>query len=601
MPIRVLDPAVVSRIAAGEVVERPASIVKELAENAIDAMATAVTVDLIDGGLRRIRVTDNGEGMDFDDAARAFLRHATSKIASKEDIDGILTLGFRGEALYSIAAAAAVELTTRRQDAESGTLVRMEGTTLKDHRVAGSPTGTTVVVHDLFAGTPARLKFMKKSGIEAAYAADIVIRLMLAHPEIAFRFVHNGRTLYQTTGDGSLQNALLCVYGKDLLGEMLEAEDAQGDVTVRGIVGSARAAFSNRTRQSFFVNGRYVRSYKLSRAVEQAYRTRLMQHRYPLCALNIILPPDMADVNISPGKLEVRFSGEARLFAFVTDSVRGALDRAGSAFTAFPVPEDASPKEEGAPPKSDSAESLPFGFEGRPPRGLDLREDAGVVDGEGRRDEEETEVLPTETDVLGGEETPFFDAAAPPYRIAGQLFDTYLVAEMGESVYIVDQHAAHERILFDGYCDLIKKGSVPSQQLLLPEVVALTPQEFAQIEPALGEMKALGFGIELFGGHAVRIHALPCLLGNARMEDFLRELSHTGVLNDPAALRQEKIAKLACKNAVKAGDTLSDAEMDVLFAMALEKGGAITCPHGRPVMVAMTRRSLEKTFGRIVV
>jgi len=599
MPIRVLDPAVVSRIAAGEVVERPASIVKELAENAIDAGSTAVTVDLMDGGLRRIRVTDNGEGMDFDDAARAFLRHATSKIAAAVDIDNIMTLGFRGEALYSIAAAATVELTTRRQDAESGTLVRMRGTTLEEHRVAGSPPGTTVVVHDLFANAPARLKFMKKPGIEAAYAADIVIRQMLAHPEIAFRFVHNGRTLYQTTGDGSLQNALLCVYGKDLLGEMLVVEHAHEEIAICGIIGSARAAFANRTRQSFFVNGRYVRSNKLSLALEQAYRTRLMQHKYPLCALNIILPPAMADVNISPGKLEVRFSEENLLFALVTDAVRSALDRAGTAFAAIPASGDAPPEGKAVPQNNDSVESLPFGFESRPPRMLDLHEDAG--DAENRQAAAETETPQPEPEGVFDEESVFFDAAAPQYRIVGRLFDTYLVAEMGETVYIVDQHAAHERILFDGFCDLIKKGNVPSQQLLLPEVVSLTPQEFAQIEPALGELTALGFGIELFGGHDVRIHALPSILGTARMEDLLRELSHAGIMSDPTALRQEKIAKLACKNAIKAGDVLSDMEMDALFAMALEKGDAITCPHGRPVMFVMTKRSLEKTFGRIVV
>ena len=601
MPIRILDPAVVSRIAAGEVVERPASIVKELVENAVDAGATAVTVDLVDGGLRRIRVTDNGEGMDFDDAARAFLRHATSKIASAEDIESITTLGFRGEALYSIAAVAAVELTTRQQDAESGTLVRMEGTTLKDHRIAGSPPGTTVVVSNLFENTPARLKFMKKPGIEAAYAADIVIREMLSHPAIAFRFVSNGRTLYQTTGDGSLQNALLCIYGKELLGEMLEVEANSGDIAVSGIVGGPRIARPNRTRQSFFVNGRYVRSYRLSRAVEQAYGTRLMRHRYPLCALNIALDPAMADVNISPGKLEVRFRDEARLIAFVTDAVRDTLERAGTGFSAQAAPEEDASAEKGHGGQDiKEANSLPFGFEGRPPRGLNLREDAGRGAGESRMEAEGTHAVKTEQEGLrSGETAP--GTKLPPYRLAGRLFDTYLVVEMGETVYIVDQHAAHERILFDKYCDLIKKGSIPSQQLLVPEVVTLTPQEFAQIEPALHDLVSLGFAIDLFGGHDVRVSALPFILGNARMEDFLKELSHAGVLSDPAELKREKIAKLACRSAIKAGDVPSEEELDALFGLVIQKGSAITCPHGRPVMIEMTKKSLEKTFGRIVV
>ncbi len=280
MPIRILEPAVAAKIAAGEVVERPASIVKELVENAIDAKATSVTVDLIEGGLRQIRVTDNGEGMGFEDAALAFLRHATSKIATARDIENIGSLGFRGEALYSVAAVSMVELTTRETDAEAGTRVRMEGTEMKEHSVAGSPQGTTVVVKNLFYNTPARLKFMKKPGLEAAYAADIVIRLMLAHPEVAFRFVSNGRTLYQTVGDGSLKNAMLAIYGKDLLGELLPVMGERDGMTVSGLVGTPRAARSNRTWQSFFVNGRYIRSNRLSQVLEQTYGIRLMQHRH---------------------------------------------------------------------------------------------------------------------------------------------------------------------------------------------------------------------------------------------------------------------------------------------------------------------------------
>jgi DNA mismatch repair protein MutL len=296
----------------------------------------------------------------------------------------------------------------------------------------------------------------------------------------------------------------------------------------------------------------------------------------------------------------VRFRDEARLIAFVTDAVRDTLERAGTGFSAQAAPEEDALAEKGHGGQDiKEASSLPFGFEGRPPRGLELREEAAREPEKGSPKSERDHVGRTEQEGLKGAEAAA--GTGPRYRLAGRLFDTYLVVEMGETVYIVDQHAAHERILFDKYCDLIKKGSVPSQQLLVPEVVTLTPQEFAQVEPALTDLVSLGFAIDLFGGHAVRVSALPFLLGNARMEDFLKELSYAGVLSDPVALRREKIAKLACRSAIKAGDAPSEEELDALFGLVIQKGSAITCPHGRPVMVEMTKKSLEKTFGRIVV
>lgn len=595
MPIRILEPAVAAKIAAGEVVERPASIVKELVENAIDAKATSVTVDLIEGGLRQIRVTDNGEGMGFEDAALAFLRHATSKIATARDIENIGSLGFRGEALYSVAAVSMVELTTRKTDAEAGTRVRMEATERKEHSVAGSPQGTTVVVKNLFYNTPARLKFMKKPGLEAAYAADIVIRLMLAHPEVAFRFVSNGRTLYQTVGDGSLKNAMLAIYGKDLLGELLPVMGERDGMMVSGLVGTPRAARSNRTWQSFFVNGRYIRSNRLSQALEQTYGIRLMQHRHPVCALHIALPPGRVDVNISPNKMEVRFKDEPELLNLLASAVQRGLQEGATAHTLTPGPlPGAFKKPEEAPPETGM---LRFGFEGRAPRILEVRESAGMMPVQ-----ESTQRTPKEEiaePLLPAQEAA--EQASPPgYRVLGQLFRTYLVVEMGESMYIVDQHAAHERILYDRFCAQARAGRVPSQQLIAPEIVTLSPAEYALLEPALDDLRGLGFELEPFGGHAVRVQALPHILGGARIQDFLRELSMSGVAKDAAQLRHEKIAKLACKSAIKAGDVPSELELNALFALVLEKGEDITCPHGRPVLFKMTRTALEKTFGRIV-
>jgi DNA mismatch repair protein MutL len=595
MPIRILEPAVAAKIAAGEVVERPASIVKELVENAIDAKATSVTVDLIEGGLRQIRVTDNGEGMGFEDAALAFLRHATSKIATARDIENIGSLGFRGEALYSVAAVSMVELTTRETDAEAGTRVRMEATEMKEHSVAGSPQGTTVVVKNLFYNTPARLKFMKKPGLEAAYAADIVIRLMLAHPEVAFRFVSNGRTLYQTVGDGSLKNAMLAIYGKDLLGELLPVMGERDGMMVSGLVGTPRAARSNRTWQSFFVNGRYIRSNRLSQALEQTYGIRLMQHRHPVCALHIALPPGRVDVNISPNKMEVRFKDEPELLNLLTSAVQRGLQEGATAHTLTPGPlPGAFKKPEEAPPETGM---LRFGFEGRAPRILEVRESAGMMPVQ-----ESTQRTPKEeiAEPLLPAQEAAEQASPPKYRVLGQLFRTYLVVEMGESMYIVDQHAAHERILYDRFCAQARAGRVPSQQLIAPEIVTLSPAEYALLEPALDDLRGLGFELEPFGGHAVRVQALPHILGGARMQDFLRELSMSGVAKDAAQLRHEKIAKLACKSAIKAGDVPSELELNTLFTLVLEKGEDITCPHGRPVLFKMTRTALEKTFGRIV-
>jgi len=602
MPIRILEPAVAAKIAAGEVVERPASIVKELVENAIDAKAASVTVDLIEGGLRQIRVTDNGEGMGFEDAALAFLRHATSKIATARDIENIGSLGFRGEALYSVAAVSMVELTTRETDAEAGTRVRMEGTEMKEHSVAGSPQGTTVVVKNLFYNTPARLKFMKKPGLEAAYAADIVLRLMLAHPEVAFRFVSNGRTLYQTVGDGSLKNAMLAIYGKDLLGELLAIQGERDGMAVSGLVGTPRVARSNRTWQSFFVNGRYIRSNKLSQGLEQAYGIRLMQHRHPVCALHIALPPGRVDVNISPNKLEVRFKDEPELLNLLASAVQRGLQEGGTApaLTPGPLP-GAFKKPEEAPPETGT---LRFGFEGRAPLILEVRESAGVMPPESpaRLFAERAEKVSDPKVVRDAPDGDIIEEVLPPpeYRVLGQLFKTYLVVEMGEAMYIVDQHAAHERILYDRFCAQARAGRVPSQQLIAPEIVTLSPAEYALLEPALDDLRALGFELEPFGGHAVRVQALPHILGGARMQDFLRELSQAGIAKDAAQLRHEKIAKLACKSAIKAGDVPSALELDTLFALVIEKGEDITCPHGRPVLFKMTRTALEKTFGRIV-
>ncbi len=616
MSINILDPSVASKIAAGEVVERPSSVVKELVENSIDAKSSAITIEIIDGGMRQIRVSDNGIGLSFDDAKTAFFRHATSKIKTSQDIDHIESLGFRGEALYSISAVSMVELTTRQQQNESGVFVRVEGGEFFEHREAGSPVGTSIIVKSLFYNTPARLKFLKKFAFEAAYCADIVMRLMMAYPDIAFRFVHNGRTLYQTTGDGKLDNVLLSIYGKELLGELLSVSFSDDELAISGVIGTERVARSNRTWQSFFVNGRYIRSRELAGAIQKSYGVRLMQHKYPVCALNIDIKPELIDVNVSPNKLEIRFNDQQKVINVLSTAIINALDYATyEKKDSINIVKSSNLSKENSTIEKMQGNikeiALRFGFDKKQEKLFRAEENHGLArdfSDEIRdiglagypNDVKQSEIFSEKSNESDFDDEIIVHEKDDSYSVIGEAFKTYIVLEKSDELWLIDKHAAHERIIYDRLIDGVKAGRVMSQQLLSPEIISLSPKEYAGVMSQIDELTNLGFDIEQFGLNTLRISALPFVLGQVSMNDFFIQISSQGVSRDSIELKSEKLARLACRSAIKAGDSSNKIEMNEIVRLVLIKGETLTCPHGRPVVFRLSKRTLEKAFGRVV-
>lgn len=682
-PIQRLDDELIGKIAAGEVVENPASAVKELVENSLDAGATSVTVELRDGGISYLRVTDNGRGIRQRDIRLAFERHATSKIRRTDDLFDLHTLGFRGEALASIAAVTKLTLTTRHAGEETGTRALCEGGIIRSIEQAASAQGTTVVARDLFFNTPVRRKFLKKPVAEATKVSEVISRLILSRPDVSFRLIHNGKQLYLSSGNGDLRSAVFCLYGRETAKEMLQV-GSEGSVSVSGLVGVGPLSRANRTRQSFIVNGRTIKSALLTQALEDACRERCTVGHYPICVLDIRMPASMVDVNVHPNKLEVRFSDEH----LVSECVRGAVaDCFGlSPLTGAPQvtlgEEDAatSPKlnavqvidtltqegmeqaraalrsagksdpsegekqlpegksEERKPsPVPDARQQEPFksfvtryfggaalresALEGRMPEHLAFKplertspsaasnpekkaEPSALQTpaGPGKQDEaaegarhtaEQGDLLPGESQMLG--------EALEGYRMVGVAFDTYIILQNRSQLIFIDQHAAHERILYERLMRQIDAGGI-SQILLAPIVVQVTPQDAAKIEEYAQDIRAAGYDISPFGDHAYQIRAVPNVLGEPQGKAaFLEMVDRLGELRVLATWqkRRDAILQMACKKAVKGGDRLTMEEIRPLLADMLATGAPPTCPHGRPLVVTLTKNELEKRFRRI--
>lgn len=639
--IHILSTQTANQIAAGEVVERPASVAKELMENALDAGATAITLEIREGGIEYLRVTDNGWGIPQGEVPKAFLRHATSKIESENDLMSIATLGFRGEALASIASVSRLTLVTRTKDGEAGFRYALEGGEVKDEGPVGCPAGTAITVEDLFFNTPARRKFLKKSSAEATAVCDLAQRLILSHPEVAFRVVTGGKTLYQSYGDGDLKNAIYVVYGKNVFASLMKVDDAQSGVQVKGYVGGPDIARGNRTHQTFFINGRYVRSALLSQALEAAYQTHLTVNRYPFCVLNIRLPLEQVDVNVHPGKLEVRFKDERFIRETVMQAVRKAIQTQEPLAAAMDRPAFGSqrydreqPKFRVAPPAAASNESNKI-----EPMPLRPEKNGGSTQTEfkinniqtGIRDVNLIEDVHSEIPIkvldtlmqplksemgeeaavtvkeaaepllvsLTAKENLFADA---PHRLIGQAFLTYLIVEKGDYLYIIDQHAAHERILYEKFTAEMAKGSVDIQPLLVPYILELSAPEKSALEENLDDLREIGYDLEEFGPFSYRVTAIPALLGEPPLRelfyDVLAELMDS---RRPTALeiKRSRLITLSCKKAIKGGDSLSKGEVDYLMDLVLSEKVPLTCPHGRPILTVMTRTDIEKKFKRI--
>ena len=660
MPIRILDAATVGRIAAGEVVERPASVVKELVENSLDAGATSVTVEIRDGGIGYMRVTDNGCGIEPGQVRLAFENHATSKLVTPEQLDDIRTLGFRGEALPSIAAVARVEMTTRAKAQEAGTRLNVEGGRNMIVREIGCPEGTTVIMRDLFFNIPVRRAFLRKAQYEAALVNDTVARMILGSPKISFRFINNGRTVYHSFGDGDLRHAVFAVYGRETAENMLEVDQSEGAMRIRGLVGVGEQAKATRAHEAFFINGRSVRCPLLSQALESVCRERVTIGMYPMCALHLTLAPGSVDVNVHPNKLEVRFRDEGATRTCVESMLRDAL-QGGSMLRLkaekpaiveekhtveqLPLPdmdnvtanttEVQNAQTEVVNQKTEVSniatkvvkDALPDdAFEaliqaerrrlGISPSGSELRETAFAP-------WPKRSPVPDVMTFAGGGTVPFAQMHGPmatktppaqpieqltlaqdrdsaPYRVIGVLFKTYILLECEDAFLLIDQHAAHERLRYDALAKAVEEG-VASQRLLTPQIVRVSAREMTLVEENMDALTAAGYDISPIGDRDLQIRAVPHIHGHAeltpRFMDVISSLSGLG----SAALeaRRDEILQAACKGAVKAGDALSDSEIKALLSQMEASGAPPTCPHGRPVIKTFSRREIERMFRRI--
>lgn len=673
MPIRVLDAATVGRIAAGEVVERPGSVIKELIENSLDAGATSITVEIRGGGIDYLRVTDNGCGIEPSQVRLAFENHATSKLQRAEQLDDIRTLGFRGEALPSIAAVSKVEMTTRAKDQPSGMRYSSEGGQNIRVQEAGCPQGTTLVMRDLFFNVPVRRAFLKKPSYEGGLVSDAAARLLLGNPGVSMRFISGGNTLYHSFGDGKLRHAVFAVYGRETAEKMVELDAAEGGVRISGLIGVGELAKATRAHQLFFINGRSVRCPLLSRVLEQVCRSRVTIGMYPMCVLNLTLPPTAVDVNVHPNKLEVRFRDEEMMRAACEKLLSRAFEgervleiekltqdtpvmERRSAVREIPLgdvkssaqlpektpaprveapkPEPAleTPVERTAVPVEPSRrsenvakpEQLRLGF--TPSGARMLREDtvadldarplkvmtSGLASlrrsQEGRQESAAQQVVAPEEAVAapnpgpGQAIQPASESRPEPveFRLIGVAFKTYILAEAGDKLLLIDQHAAHERLQYEKLMRRAQAGEA-SQELLVPLVLHLSAREIAAIEENMAVLEEAGYRIEPFGAQDIRVLAVPFVMGKAEIRPiFLEMLQSLGQLKAATVdVRRGEIMQMACKSAVKGGDALTQSEIEALISQMMATGAPPTCPHGRPVVKVISKRELEKMFKRI--
>ena len=629
-----LDRHVADLIAAGEVVERPASAVKELVENSIDAGAKNITIELQNGGMTFLRITDDGCGMEPVDARTAFLRHATSKIRKKEDLACIGTLGFRGEALAAISSVSKIDLLTRAQGAENGVRLHLEAGQVLSEEPAGCPCGTTILVRELFYNTPARMKFMKSDAAESSAVFSVVQQQALAHPEISFRFLKDGQEQLHTDGQGDRMAAIYAIYGRELSNNMLPVDGSWEKLRVRGFVTKPTATRGNRAWQSFFVNNRYIKSRLLSAALEEAYRNQIMVGRFPACVLEIDMPVQAVDVNVHPAKTEVKFLSEREVFDAVHYAVLSTLSRAAGR-PEWKTPEkkqEAAPQPQSQPkavqpPKPGFYQTMqaseyrrqaaqqPVQKPAQPvlaspvqlPRSepVPAQQSFPLPKPEVRpepKPEPKIEVRPEPKPepVKEPEAQQALSVPEEPFRIIGEALHTYIIVEQGEAVLFLDKHAAHERIRFEA----LKKEDHPimAQLLLAPVSAELSREEAAAVLENRALLERCGFETEDFGGGDVLIRQIPSDVDVEDAKALLQELAGdllAGKTLDPDSLRDNLLHTIACKSAIKAGWQTSDEELRRLVQEVLSRDDIKYCPHGRPVCVTLTKRQLEKQFKRV--
>ena len=626
--IHVLDQHTAELIAAGEVVERPASVVKELTENAIDAGATAITITIGRGGISLIQIADNGSGIDAEFVATAFIRHATSKIERQEDLEDIHTLGFRGEALASIASVARVELLTKTPMDEYACLYRIEGGTEQGIEAAARPIGTTITVRDLFYNTPARMKFLKKDTSEGNYINDVAAQLALSHPEISFKLVREGKVQFQTPGDGALRGAAYAVLSREFAHDLVEINTTTQGYTVTGLVTPPKSARASRGMQYFFVNGRFVKNRTMMAALEAAYKGMMMQGKFPGCVLSLTLPADLVDVNVHPAKTEVRFAREKDVFEAVYHAVKSVLLAPESAEKSVLFAENEQESISQTPPvmplsseKTSFSQAIypvphPVSWTGAPAAfasespipyqtGYTMPScDIAYTDGDTTTEPPVEMQAPTETaPLVPAQQTAMLETepamTRTSLRFVGEVFDTYIVTQYGDAVYLIDKHAAHERVIYEAL--VAAYGNVSSQMLLCPVTVQLSAHEkdaLLQNETALTDS---GLAVEDFGGNSVIVRAVPADIVPDDVENLVIELA-SKLENNPRYTKSEKtewvLHSIACRAAIKAGDKTHAAQLLRLAEDVLDGKIPPFCPHGRPITLKLTKKELEVQFGR---
>ena len=588
--IQVLDPHVADLIAAGEVVERPASVAKELMENAIDAGARSVTVEIAHGGLTFLRVTDDGCGIPAPQMKTAFLRHATSKLRTEYDLEAIGTLGFRGEALAAISAVSRIDVMSRTQDAPLGASLSLEGGVAGPVEQAGCPLGTTMVVRDLFYNTPARLKFMKKDAAEGAAVFGVVQRVALSHPEVAVKFLRDGKQELATPGDGQLRSAVYAVLGRDLALGFTQVDSSDEGMSVSGFVSQPSCCRASRNWQFFFVNGRQVKSRLMMAALEEAYQNQKMVGKFPGCVLHLTTRLSAVDVNVHPAKTEVKFGSERGVFSAVYHAVLSALERdhvrPAVALEKPRAHDTVTPNQTRLPAGELPLHDVTYGRREVP--GLSRMPSAASFLSPQQR-ERTPQPAPAEPEPEG---------EAAPWRIAGEVLNTYIIVEQGDTILFIDKHAAHERMNFDR---MKAEGYTPMVQTLLTPVTLHPPaEEGAALLANLPLLEEFGFYAEDFGGGALVVRQAPFDVDPGDIEDTLLEIGGrllTTGRADPSAARDELLHTMACKAAIKGGWRTSPQELEKV-AGAVMRGEVKYCPHGRPVAIELTRKDLEKQFRR---
>lgn len=615
--IAILNQETIDKIAAGEVVERPCSVVKELVENAIDAGSTAITVEIKEGGISFIRITDNGCGIERDQVAVAFYRHSTSKIRSAEDLLTVKSLGFRGEALSSISAVARVELITKTYDELTGTRYVIEGSKELSNEEIGAPDGTTFIVKDLFYNVPARRKFLKTAQTEGSYISDMVEKLALSHPDISFKFINNNQTKLHTSGNGNRKDIIYHIFGREISSSLLEVKHECEYFKVEGFIGKPVITRGNRNYENYFINGRYVKSNILSRAIEEAYKSFLMQHQYPFTVLYFTFFSEL-DVNVHPTKMELRFDNNNEIYVELCDTIYAILSRKEM----IPeVPVDSTP----APKKiaHEYKEPIPEPFEKRrinEVRAAESRsvygqsvtsavKDYSAIEPAVKTPKTSTAYEPAQAvtgtqQTLGDYDKVFLtESSKKQFSIIGQLFKTYWLIEFEDKLYIIDQHAAHEKVLYEKTMARLANKDFTSQRISPPIVMTLDARECEMLEKYRPQIEQFGYEVEHFGGKEYMISAIPDNLFNIDMKDLFIEMlddfSNATGRQTPDIIT-EKVASMSCKAAVKGNDKLTLPEINELIDELLALDNPYNCPHGRPTIISMSKYEIEKKFKRIV-